>query len=122
MKEKIIDQVYRNLPYSQRPKVESVALGNLISALNPLPPPQACDGTAGLIYDWCVIPSLSTEWRPGSTGQILSDLDLTAQKEGRWKKLNTLAHYNVSTDADLQKPVFILHQTLKIHTNASQLK
>lgn len=27
VKEKIIDQVYRNLPYSQRPKVESVALG-----------------------------------------------------------------------------------------------
>lgn len=33
VKEKIIDQVYRNLPYSQRPKVESVALGNL-SALH----------------------------------------------------------------------------------------
>ncbi|TWW64893.1 Plexin-B2 Precursor [Takifugu flavidus] len=67
VKEKIIDQVYRNLPYSQRPKVESVAL----------------------------------EWRPGSTGQILSDLDLTAQKEGRWKKLNTLAHYNVRDNATL---------------------
>uniref|UniRef100_A0A8C9Y5Y5 Plexin b2a, tandem duplicate 1 n=1 Tax=Sander lucioperca TaxID=283035 RepID=A0A8C9Y5Y5_SANLU len=38
----------------------------------------------------------STEWRPGSTGQILSDLDLTSQREGRWKRLNTLAHYNVS--------------------------
>ncbi|KAF3859662.1 hypothetical protein F7725_022061, partial [Dissostichus mawsoni] len=35
-----------------------------------------------------------TQWRPGSTGQILSDLDLTSQKEGRWKRLNTLAHYN----------------------------
>ncbi|CAB1421796.1 unnamed protein product, partial [Pleuronectes platessa] len=67
VKEKIIDQVYRNLPYSQRPKVESVAL----------------------------------EWRPGSTGQILSDLDLTSQKEGRWKKLNTLAHYNVRDNATL---------------------
>uniref|UniRef100_A0A8K9WZB5 Sema domain-containing protein n=1 Tax=Oncorhynchus mykiss TaxID=8022 RepID=A0A8K9WZB5_ONCMY len=62
VKEKIIEQVYRNLPYSQRPKVDSVAL----------------------------------EWRPGSTGQILSDMDLTSQKEGRWKRLNTLAHYNVS--------------------------
>uniref|UniRef100_A0AAQ4RKQ6 Sema domain-containing protein n=1 Tax=Gasterosteus aculeatus aculeatus TaxID=481459 RepID=A0AAQ4RKQ6_GASAC len=61
VKEKIIDQVYRNLPYSQRPVVESVAL----------------------------------EWRPGSTGQILSDMDLTSQQEGRWKRLNTLAHYNV---------------------------
>uniref|UniRef100_A0A8C4HS01 Plexin b2b n=1 Tax=Dicentrarchus labrax TaxID=13489 RepID=A0A8C4HS01_DICLA len=62
VKEKIIEQVYRNLPYSQRPKVDSVTL----------------------------------EWRPGSTGQILSDLDLTSQKEGRWKRINTLAHYNVS--------------------------
>ncbi|KTF93563.1 hypothetical protein cypCar_00010427 [Cyprinus carpio] len=61
VKEKIIEQVYRNLPYSQRPTVDSVAL----------------------------------EWRPGSTGQILSDLDLTSQKEGRWKRINTLAHYNV---------------------------
>uniref|UniRef100_A0A671YTN7 Plexin b2b n=1 Tax=Sparus aurata TaxID=8175 RepID=A0A671YTN7_SPAAU len=64
VKEKIIEQVYRNQPYSQRPKVDSVTL----------------------------------EWRPGSTGQILSDLDLTSQKEGRWKRINTLAHYNVSTD------------------------
>ncbi|XP_066523018.1 plexin-B2a [Hoplias malabaricus] len=67
VKEKIIEQVYRNLPYSQRPIVESVAL----------------------------------EWRPGSTGQILSDLDLTSQKEGRWKRLNTLAHYNVRDNATL---------------------
>lgn len=34
VKEKIIDQVYRNLPYSQRPKVESVALGNGLSPLH----------------------------------------------------------------------------------------
>ncbi|KAG7454750.1 hypothetical protein MATL_G00263040 [Megalops atlanticus] len=67
VKEKIIEQVYRNLPYSQRPKVESVTL----------------------------------EWRPGSTGQILSDLDLTSQKEGRWKRMNTLAHYNVRDNATL---------------------
>uniref|UniRef100_A0A1A8U212 Plexin B2 n=3 Tax=Nothobranchius TaxID=28779 RepID=A0A1A8U212_NOTFU len=76
VKEKIIDQVYRNLPYSQRPKVESVAL----------------------------------EWRPGSTGQILSDLDLTSQKEGRWKRFNTLAHYNVRDNATL-----ILSKVLHTH-------
>lgn len=40
----------------------------------------------------CVLP----EWRPGSTAQILSDLDLTSQREGRWKRVNTLMHYNVS--------------------------
>ncbi|KAI5100170.1 plexin-B2 precursor, partial [Silurus meridionalis] len=67
VKEKIIEQVYKNLPYSQRPKVESVTL----------------------------------EWRPGSTGQILSDLDVTSQKEGRWRHLNTLAHYNVRDGAML---------------------
>ncbi|KAJ8007378.1 hypothetical protein DPEC_G00116890 [Dallia pectoralis] len=67
VKEKIIEQVYRNLPYSQRPITDSVAL----------------------------------EWRPGSTGQILSDMDLTTQKEGRWKRLNTLAHYNVRDNATL---------------------
>ncbi|XP_041114319.1 plexin-B2-like [Polyodon spathula] len=67
VKEKIIDQVYRNMPYSQRPKVDRVVL----------------------------------EWRPGSTGQILSDLDLTSQKEGRWKRINTLAHYNVRDNATL---------------------
>uniref|UniRef100_A0A8C0HRN5 Plexin B2 n=1 Tax=Buteo japonicus TaxID=224669 RepID=A0A8C0HRN5_9AVES len=61
VKEKIIDQVYRNLPCSQWPKAESVVL----------------------------------EWRPGSTAQILSDLDLTSQRDGRWKRINTLMHYNV---------------------------
>ncbi|XP_062339589.1 plexin-B2-like [Osmerus eperlanus] len=67
VKEKVIEQVYRNMPYSQRPRVDTVAL----------------------------------EWRPGSTGQILSDLDLTSQKEGRWKRVNTLAHYNVRDNATL---------------------
>uniref|UniRef100_A0A672LQ63 Plexin-B2-like n=1 Tax=Sinocyclocheilus grahami TaxID=75366 RepID=A0A672LQ63_SINGR len=65
VKEKIIEQVYKNQPHSQRPKVDSVTL----------------------------------EWRPGSTGQILSDLDVTSQKEGRWRRINTLAHYNVCDNA-----------------------
>lgn len=47
---------------------------------------------AGLQVLGCVLP----EWRPGSTAQILSDLDLTSQREGRWKRINTLMHYNVS--------------------------
>uniref|UniRef100_A0A803TWA8 Plexin B2 n=1 Tax=Anolis carolinensis TaxID=28377 RepID=A0A803TWA8_ANOCA len=67
VKEKIIDQVYRNLPYSQWPKSDSVVL----------------------------------EWRPGSTAQILSDLDLTSQRDGRWKRINTLMHYNVRDGATL---------------------
>uniref|UniRef100_A0A8C8RX58 Plexin B2 n=1 Tax=Pelusios castaneus TaxID=367368 RepID=A0A8C8RX58_9SAUR len=67
VKEKIIDQVYRNLPCSQWPKADSVVL----------------------------------EWRPGSTAQILSDLDLTCQRDGRWKRINTLMHYNVRDGATL---------------------
>ncbi|XP_068458490.1 plexin-B2b [Clinocottus analis] len=81
VKEKIIEQVYRNLPYSQRPKVDNVTL----------------------------------EWRPGSTGQILSDLDLTSQKEGRWKRFNTLAHYNVRDNATL-----VLSKVFSIQQNYYQ--
>ncbi|XP_022611595.1 plexin-B2 [Seriola dumerili] len=81
VKEKIIEQVYRNLPYSLRPKVDSVTL----------------------------------EWRPGSTGQILSDLDLTSQKEGRWKRINTLAHYNVRDNATL-----VLSRVLHTQQNYDQ--
>lgn len=40
VKEKIIDQVYRNLPYSQRPKVESVALGEKRSCCSVVSLPQ----------------------------------------------------------------------------------
>uniref|UniRef100_A0A667Y273 Plexin b2b n=1 Tax=Myripristis murdjan TaxID=586833 RepID=A0A667Y273_9TELE len=81
VKEKIIEQVYRNLPYSLRPKVDSVTL----------------------------------EWRPGSTGQILSDLDLTSQKEGRWRRINTLAHYNVRDNATL-----VLSRVLHTQQNYDQ--
>uniref|UniRef100_A0A667Z9M8 Plexin b2a, tandem duplicate 1 n=1 Tax=Myripristis murdjan TaxID=586833 RepID=A0A667Z9M8_9TELE len=61
-------------------------------------------------------PPLSTEWRPGSTGQILSDLDLTSQKEGRWKRLNTLAHYNVRDNATLVLSR-VLHTQQSFHQN-----
>uniref|UniRef100_A0A671Y299 Plexin b2a, tandem duplicate 1 n=1 Tax=Sparus aurata TaxID=8175 RepID=A0A671Y299_SPAAU len=88
VKEKIIDQVYRNLPYSQRPKVECVAL----------------------------------EWRPGSTGQILSDLDLTSQKEGRWKRLNTLAHYNVRDNATLVLSRVLHTQSFHQHQDSYEEK
>ncbi|XP_029017170.1 plexin-B2a [Betta splendens] len=88
VKEKIIDQVYRNQPYSQRPKVENVAL----------------------------------EWRPGSTGQILSDMDLTSQKEGRWKRLNTLAHYNVRDNATLVLSRVLHTQSFHQHQDSHEEK
>ncbi|XP_004083331.2 plexin-B2 [Oryzias latipes] len=88
VKEKILDQVYRNQPYSQRPKLESVAL----------------------------------EWRPGSTGQILSDLDLTSQKEGRWKRINTLAHYNVRDNATVVLSTVMHTQSFHQHQDSHDEK
>lgn len=80
-KEKIIEQVYRNLPFSQRPKSETMAL----------------------------------EWRPGSTGQILSDLDLTSITDGRSKRLNTLKHYNVQDGTTLVLTKAVLTQQQEDH-------
>ncbi|XP_058164981.1 plexin-B2 isoform X2 [Dasypus novemcinctus] len=50
---------------------------------------------------WPKAESVVLEWRPGSTAQILSDLDLTSQREGRWRRINTLMHYNVRDGATL---------------------
>ncbi|XP_072452533.1 plexin-B2 isoform X3 [Notamacropus eugenii] len=50
---------------------------------------------------WPKAESVVLEWRPGSTAQILSDLDLTSQRDGRWKRINTLMHYNVRDGATL---------------------
>lgn len=50
---------------------------------------------------WPKADSVVLEWRPGSTAQILSDLDLTSQRDGRWRRINTLMHYNVRDGATL---------------------
>ncbi|XP_006876454.1 PREDICTED: plexin-B2 [Chrysochloris asiatica] len=50
---------------------------------------------------WPKAESVVLEWRPGSTAQTLSDLDLTSQRDGRWKRVNTLMHYNVRDGATL---------------------
>ncbi|XP_069180066.1 plexin-A4 isoform X2 [Procambarus clarkii] len=45
---------------------------------------------------------LDLEWRTGTSGRlILYDEDTTTRPEGGWKKLNTLAHYNVPDMAQL---------------------
>ena len=37
-----------------------------------------------------------TEWRSGQAGHLtLSDDDVTAVVQGRWKRINTLQHYKV---------------------------
>uniref|UniRef100_A0AAZ3PL09 Plexin-B1 n=1 Tax=Oncorhynchus tshawytscha TaxID=74940 RepID=A0AAZ3PL09_ONCTS len=66
VKDKILDQIYKGAPFSQRPAADSLDL----------------------------------EWRSGQAGHLtLSDDDVTAVVQGRWKKLNTLQHYKVPDGA-----------------------
>uniref|UniRef100_A0A8K9WL03 Plexin B3 n=1 Tax=Oncorhynchus mykiss TaxID=8022 RepID=A0A8K9WL03_ONCMY len=66
VKDKILDQIYKGAPFSQRPAADSLDL----------------------------------EWRSGQAGHLtLSDDDVTAIVQGRWKKLNTLQHYKVPDGA-----------------------
>uniref|UniRef100_A0A8D3AMV0 Plexin B3 n=1 Tax=Scophthalmus maximus TaxID=52904 RepID=A0A8D3AMV0_SCOMX len=66
VKDKIMDQVYRGAPFSQRPAADSLDL----------------------------------EWRSGQAGHLtLSDDDVTAVVQGRWKRINTLQHYKVPDGA-----------------------
>uniref|UniRef100_UPI00398EBA51 LOW QUALITY PROTEIN: plexin A3-like n=1 Tax=Pristiophorus japonicus TaxID=55135 RepID=UPI00398EBA51 len=63
VKEKLLDAVYKGVPYSQRPKAEDMDL----------------------------------EWRQGRGARlILQDEDVTTKIEYDWKRLNTLAHYQVT--------------------------
>uniref|UniRef100_A0AAY4B3E8 Sema domain-containing protein n=1 Tax=Denticeps clupeoides TaxID=299321 RepID=A0AAY4B3E8_9TELE len=66
VKDKILDQIYKGAPFSQRPSANSLDL----------------------------------EWRSGQAGHLtLSDDDVTAVVQGRWKKINTLQHYKVPDGA-----------------------
>uniref|UniRef100_A0A8C1PLE0 Plexin-A3 n=1 Tax=Cyprinus carpio TaxID=7962 RepID=A0A8C1PLE0_CYPCA len=67
VKDKLLDAVYKGIPYSQRPQADNMDL----------------------------------EWRQGRlTRIILQDEDVTTKIESDWKRLNTLAHYQV-TDGSL---------------------
>ncbi|XP_039628662.1 plexin-A1-like isoform X1 [Polypterus senegalus] len=64
VKEKILDAVYKGMPYSQRPKAADMDLA---------------------------------EWRQGRMARIiLQDEDVTTKIDNDWKRLNTLAHYQVN--------------------------
>ncbi|XP_058855453.1 plexin-A1-like isoform X1 [Acipenser ruthenus] len=68
VKEKLLDAVYKGMPYSQRPKAGDMDLA---------------------------------EWRQGRMARIiLQDEDVTTKIDNDWKRLNTLAHYQV-TDGSL---------------------
>ncbi|XP_057573340.1 plexin-A3 isoform X3 [Hippopotamus amphibius kiboko] len=61
-KDKLLDAVYKGIPYSQRPKAEDMDL----------------------------------EWRQGRMARIiLQDEDVTTKIECDWKRVNSLAHYQV---------------------------
>ncbi|ELK30596.1 Plexin-A1 [Myotis davidii] len=63
VKEKLLDAVYKGVPYSQRPKTGDMDL----------------------------------EWRQGRMARIiLQDEDVTTKIDNDWKRLNTLAHYQVT--------------------------
>ncbi|NP_001088457.1 uncharacterized protein LOC495321 precursor [Xenopus laevis] len=63
VKEKLLDAVYKGVPYSQRPKTGDMDL----------------------------------EWRQGRIARIiLQDEDVTTKIDNDWKRLNTLAHYQVT--------------------------
>ncbi|XP_078517854.1 plexin-A1 isoform X1 [Lissotriton helveticus] len=63
VKEKLLDAVYKGVPYSQRPKASDMDL----------------------------------EWRQGRMARIiLQDEDVTTKIDNDWKRLNTLAHYQVA--------------------------
>uniref|UniRef100_A0A3B3ZTW5 Plexin-A3 n=1 Tax=Periophthalmus magnuspinnatus TaxID=409849 RepID=A0A3B3ZTW5_9GOBI len=67
VKDKLLDTVYKGIPFSQRPQADDMDL----------------------------------EWRQGRlTRIILQDEDVTTKIESDWKRLNTLAHYQV-TDGSL---------------------
>ena len=93
VKDKILDQVYRGAPFSQRPAADSLDLGIHTHAHA-----HTCAGlvrrlTRVLCPRW-------PEWRSGQAGHLtLSDDDVTAVVQGRWKRLNTLQHYKVRRDA-----------------------
>lgn len=76
VKEKILDAIYKNAPYSSRPTKESVDLVLFAQSSSP-------------------------EWENTSKQQrlILSDLDATSKTEGEYKRFNTLAHYQVPDGA-----------------------
>ncbi|ELK09754.1 Plexin-A3 [Pteropus alecto] len=118
-KDKLLDAVYKGIPYSQRPKAEDMDLGEaailssgprlaaaLLCLVLVLPTwalfsEQRGPGGSGdteldlKAYLW------PAEWRQGRMARIiLQDEDVTTKIECDWKRVNSLAHYQV-TDGSL---------------------
>lgn len=73
VKEKILDAIYKNAPFSSRPVKDDVDL---------------------------VLFESSTEWNSGIKGRlILQDDDNTTKQDGEYRRINTLSHYKVNDGA-----------------------
>ncbi|KAJ8265089.1 hypothetical protein COCON_G00141880 [Conger conger] len=85
VKDKILDQIHKGAPFSQRPAADSLDL----------------------------------EWRSGQAGHLtLSDDDVTAIVQGRWKRINTLQHYKVPDGATV---ALIPRSQSSVHMGVSQV-
>lgn len=74
VKEKILDAIYKNAPFSSRPVKDDV--------------------------DLVLFETSSTEWNSGTKGRlILQDDDNTTKQEGDYRRMNTLLHYKVNDGA-----------------------
>lgn len=85
VKSKILDALFKNTPFSLRPSIYEVDLGN------------KSEGK----YNYHLLKTANfLEWRHGRGGHLtLQDEDLTTKTINGWKKLNTLAHYGVKESA-----------------------
>lgn len=87
VKSKILDALFKNMPFSLRPSIYEVDLGNINRHVTFL---------IFLYYFFFY----ALEWRHGRGGHLtLQDEDLTTKTVNGWKKLNTLAHYGVKESA-----------------------
>lgn len=90
VKSKILDALFKNTPFSLRPSIHEVDLGERF-------------------FYGCIIKYMQRfqssffiflEWRHGRGGHLtLQDEDLTTKTINGWKKLNTLKHYGVKESA-----------------------
>lgn len=104
-KDKLLDAVYKGIPYSQRPRAEDMDLGEAPQLVATLPQLVLAPPTWALSSEWngprvsgdaepdCLWPA---EWRQGRMARIiLQDEDVTTKIECDWKRVNSLVHYQV---------------------------
>ncbi|KAK4815171.1 hypothetical protein QYF61_017667 [Mycteria americana] len=107
VKEKLLDAVYKGVPYSQRPKagdmdlVISPGVQKVVGGLFLLMPRPCSYPRLGFVLlshpNHEPFSLMGTEWRQGRMARIiLQDEDVTTKIDNDWKRLNTLAHYQVT--------------------------